>query len=76
MVEGGIDNFSFSPSDLDIGVKPDRKLTVQEKVEISVLFEDLFDAPRVDLIVLPEASTRWIIPICWDRPAFLRNRNG
>ena len=55
MAEGGIERFSSSPSDLDMGVKPSRALTVQEKVEMAILFEDLFGAPRVDLVVLPEA---------------------
>jgi uncharacterized protein len=55
MTEGGIEHFSSSPSDLDIGVKPGRALTVQEKVEIAIVLEDLFDAPRVDVVVLPEA---------------------
>ena len=55
LVEGRIKHFSSAPSDLDIGIKPGRTLTVQEKVEIAILFEDLFDVDRVDLIVLPEA---------------------
>ncbi len=55
LVEGRIERSSSKPSDLDIGVKPERPLTVEEKVKIAILFEDLFDVPRVDLIVLPEA---------------------
>jgi predicted nucleotidyltransferase len=55
LVEGTIEHFSSTPSDLDIGVKPERLLTVEEKVKIAILFEDLFDVSRVDLIVLPEA---------------------
>ena len=54
-VEGNIDRLSPTPSDLDIGVKPERHLTVEEKVEIAIFFEDLFDLPRVDVVVLPEA---------------------
>jgi len=38
-----------------MGVKPERPLTVEEKVKIAIFFEDLFDVPRVDLIVLPDA---------------------
>jgi predicted nucleotidyltransferase len=53
--EGRIERFSSTPSDLDIGVKPERPLAVQEKVEIAIFFEDLFDLPRVDVVVLPEA---------------------
>jgi predicted nucleotidyltransferase len=52
---GRIEQFSSTPSDLDIGVKPEKPLTVEEKVKIAILFEDLFDVSRVDLIVLPEA---------------------
>jgi predicted nucleotidyltransferase len=55
MVEGRIEQFSSKPSDLDIGVKPEKPLTVEEKVKIAILFEDLFDVSRVDLIVLQEA---------------------
>jgi predicted nucleotidyltransferase len=55
MVEGRIEQVSSKPSDLDIGVKPEKPLTVEEKVKIAILFEDLFDVSRVDLIVLPEA---------------------
>jgi predicted nucleotidyltransferase len=55
MVEGRLHRLSSSPSDLDIGVKPERRLTVEEKVEIAIFFEDLFDLPRVDVVVLPEA---------------------
>jgi predicted nucleotidyltransferase len=55
MVEGRIGQVSSKPSDLDIGVKPEKPLTVEEKVKIAILFEDVFDVSRVDLIVLPEA---------------------
>lgn len=54
LAEGKIERFSSTPSDLDIGVKPERPLTVEEKVKIAILFEDLFDVSRVDLIVIPE----------------------
>ncbi len=55
MVEGRIEQVSSKPSDLDIGVKPEKPLTVEEKVKIAILFEDLFNVSRVDVIVLPEA---------------------
>jgi predicted nucleotidyltransferase len=55
VVEGRVERLSSTPSDLDMGVKPERPLTVQEKVEIAIFFEDLFDLPRVDVVVLPEA---------------------
>jgi predicted nucleotidyltransferase len=55
LVEDRIEHLASASSDLDIGVKPEKPLTVEEKVKIAILFEDLFDVPRVDLIVLPEA---------------------
>jgi len=62
-VEGGIERLSSTPSDLDIGVKPERPLTVEEKVEIAIFFEDLFDLPRVDVVVLPEAPVSLALDI-------------
>jgi predicted nucleotidyltransferase len=44
-----------SKSDLDIGIKPERPLNVQEKVNIAIFFEDLFDIPKVDVVEIPEA---------------------
>ena len=55
MMEGRISHLSSTPSDLDIGVKPEKLLTIEEKVEIAIFFEDLFDLPRVDVVVVPEA---------------------
>ena len=54
-LEGRISQLSSTPSDLDIGIKPEKPLTVEEKVEIAIFFEDLFDLQRVDVVVLPEA---------------------
>jgi len=44
-----------SKSDLDIGIKPEKPLNVQEKVKIAIILEDLFDVPRVDVVEIPEA---------------------
>lgn len=55
LVEDRIKHFTSTSSDLDIGVKPGKPLTVEAKVKIAILFEDLFNVSRVDLIVLPEA---------------------
>jgi uncharacterized protein len=63
VVEGRIERLSSTPSDLDIGVKPERPLTVEEKVEIAIFFEDLFDLPRVDVVVLPEAPVSLAVEI-------------
>ena len=47
-----------SPSDLDIGIKPARgsDLSVRDKVILTFELEDLFQVPRVDLVVLSEAD--------------------
>jgi hypothetical protein len=63
IVEGRLDRLSSTPSDLDIGVKPERRLTVEEKVEIAIFFEDLFDLPRVDVVVLPGAPVSLAVEI-------------
>lgn len=43
--------------DLDIGVRPVRgqQLSARRRAELVVALEDLFDVPRVDLVVVPEA---------------------
>ena len=56
LVEGKISQSSVSKSDLDIGIKSEKSLNIQEKVEIAVFFEDLFDVPKVDVVEIPEAS--------------------
>lgn len=53
-VEGRIEHLKQSPSDLDIGVKPQKALSIEEKVRLAILLEDLFDVNRVDLVVIPE----------------------
>ena len=63
VVEERIKKLSSAPSDLDIGVKPERPLNVEEKVEIAIFFEDLFDLPRVDVVVLPEAPVSLAVEI-------------
>ncbi len=55
LVEGRIERFSHRPSDLDIGIKTKNYLTVDEKVNIAILFEELFDVSRVDIVVLSDA---------------------
>ncbi len=55
LIEGRIECLTSTSSDVDIGVKPERPLTVEEKVEVAIFFEDLFNVPRVDVVVIPEA---------------------
>jgi len=54
LVEGRVDSLSPNASDLDIGIKPEKKLSVEEKVEIALALEDIFNVSRVDLVVIPE----------------------
>jgi hypothetical protein len=63
VVEGRVERLSSTPSDLDIGVKPERPLTVEEKIEIAIFFEDLFHLPRVDVVILPEAPVSLAVEI-------------
>lgn len=62
-VEGRLERLSSTPSDLDIGVKPERPLTVEEKVEIAIFFEDHFHLNRVDVVILPEAPVSLAVDI-------------
>jgi len=55
MAEGKIEHLSEGPSDLDIGLKPQNDLTIEEKVEITLALEEVFDIARVDLVVLSES---------------------
>lgn len=47
--------FRASQSDVDIGVKPEKHLGVEDKVKIGLFFEDIFDVPRVDVVALTDA---------------------
>ena len=44
-------------SDVDIGIKTisGKRLSAREKVQLTIDFEDLFQVPRVDLVVLSDA---------------------
>ena len=48
----------FPQSDVDVGLHPQRgrHLSAQERVKICLELEDIFNAARVDLVVLPEAD--------------------
>lgn len=43
--------------DLDVGVRPimGRRLSARRRADLVVALEDLFDVPRVDLVIVPEA---------------------
>lgn len=57
-VRGEAVDAASPPSDVDIGVLPRTmsRFGPLERVSLAIDIEDLFDAPRVDLIVLPEAD--------------------
>ena len=73
LIENRIEHITSTPSDLDIGVKPGKPLTVEEKVKIAILFEDLFDVSRVDLIVLPEAPVSLALEIVMGEILFMQD---
>lgn len=57
-VEDEVDQLTPGPSDVDIGVLPlpGRAFTVEDKVRLAILLEDLLQTSRVDLVLLPEAD--------------------
>jgi predicted nucleotidyltransferase len=61
-----------SHSDLDLAVQPvaGRELSPRARVRLALELEDLFGGPRVDLVVLSEASRRYRARCsngCWRR---------
>jgi predicted nucleotidyltransferase len=58
LVRGQAIDASLPQSDVDIAVLPTRPQSFgpAERVDLAIEIEDLFDAPRVDLVVLPEAD--------------------
>jgi len=56
-IEGEVREAVHSGSDVDIGVLPswERPLSARDRVRLMLELEDLFDVPRVDLVILPEA---------------------
>ncbi|MBA4393704.1 MAG: hypothetical protein C0407_09150 [Desulfobacca sp.] len=56
-IQDQVDSLLNPEVDLDIGIQPlqERRLSAQERVQISLFLEDLFQVRRVDLVILPEA---------------------
>lgn len=52
------DGMSPGPADADIGVKvsPDHKLSVTDKVRLTMALEEIVSVPRVDLVLLRDAD--------------------
>ncbi len=58
-IQGAAPVAEHPKSDIDIGVMPAqgaRVLTAEKRADLAIELEDLFDAARVDLVVLPEAD--------------------
>ncbi len=58
VAKGGKIELDHPGADLDIGVLSDgdRRLSPRDKVGIAAALEDIFEVPRVDLVLLREAS--------------------
>jgi len=56
-LENKIPAMTASTSDLDLGALPDKgiRLPTRHIVNLTTALEDLFDVPRVDLVILPQA---------------------
>lgn len=55
------ENWSAMPqsiSDVDIGIKPSKKvkLSIRQKVKLAQDLEELFGVPRIDLVILTDAT--------------------
>jgi predicted nucleotidyltransferase len=74
-VTGQTRRSSRSKSDLDIGIKSQKPLTVKEKVEIALFFEDRFDVPKVDVVVIPEAPSLLAYEIVTGELIYAKNEN-
>jgi hypothetical protein len=74
-IEGEIDCFSFSYSDIDMGMEPlaERKLQIKEKVQFTIALEEFFNVPRVDLVVIPEADPFLAVNIIRGERVFCRD---
>ena len=55
MAEGRRKALASSTSDLDVGILPRDRLSVEEKVRIGLDLEDIFGVGRADVVVLSEA---------------------
>lgn len=74
-VEGKKSLSTTSNSDLDIGIKSKKPLSVQKKVEIAVFLEDLFDVPRVDVVEIPEAPVILALDIVQGELLYAQDEN-
>ncbi|MFO7867508.1 MAG: nucleotidyltransferase domain-containing protein [Candidatus Aminicenantes bacterium] len=63
VIQGNKERLSSSKSDLDIGVKPEHPLNIDDKVQIACFFEDLLNLPRVDVVEIPTAPVSLALDI-------------
>jgi uncharacterized protein len=56
LLNGEQKTFSVTPSDVDLAVLTDAKLTAAEKVRLTLALEKIFNVERVDLVTLAEAD--------------------
>jgi uncharacterized protein len=56
LLNGKQKTFSNTPSDVDLAVLTDAKLTSAEKVRLTLALEKIFNVERVDLVALAEAD--------------------
>lgn len=64
-----------SKSDLDIGIKSEKRLNVEKKVEIAVFLEDLFGVPRVDVVEISEAPITLALEIVQGELLYANDEN-
>ncbi len=65
----------LAESDVDIGVQPEFscRLSARDKVCLTIDLEDLFQAQRVDLVVIPEAGAFLALDIIKGRVLYCKN---
>jgi predicted nucleotidyltransferase len=62
-------------ADLDIGVRSirDHRLSARRRAELVVALEDLFEVPRVDLVIVPEAPPFLALAVISGELLYARN---
>ena len=56
LLDGSKNSLSQGGSDLDIGILASFPLSINEKVDLATELEEIFDIPRVDLVILNNAD--------------------
>jgi len=77
-LDGESESFSFpSSSDVDIAVRPipGYKLSVRDKARLAVELEDLLQASRVDLVLIPESDPFLAVNAIRGEPIYRRDKD-